>query len=725
MASTEKAEDTPSRGRPKLTSSTYRKNNELRNRSRIIILDEIDRWLFVKESLKLKTHCEVARVLLDAFLNHGPRQNGINSRAYVPITREQHPSTSVLEVSTQQTTQEQNATPVMEETDYAGKQTFMPLYGRHMEYEDTDARNNVINTNVGTSNEDNHSLSSGDETIYEENVIIKTEPDLEATEFVSENDNKSERNSNVNLAEQNFDLLNVPFIKDENNEKELSSNLLPKGVQPKYAFVENWNEDNGSVSDKDEAVKSSDENADDMDIDKEMVAVNPLTSLNQNCSKIRKGKRKLVEDPEKDAFSSKKGTKIDDAEVRTSKWILVEDPDFKADEFECPIETISVSETDNRFISDDSKDSSIKDSKGDDGYNEVRKSEAKKSKPKKNDELESSEVKKPKKKSKTPVKKPWISIKLEDHPEKYRIESVGSFERRNRGSNIVEELYFCLKCGHFKSIDKNAFEKHIEQHVNGVLECNMCDYVGRTEAYVWSHKKLHGHMGDVPTKWGKKHVCDKCGVVTYTKDARLAHMGREHGELLVTCKYCGGKFATRQKRLNHARAEHEDLCQYCNICRTSFYSSTPEEYFAHKSTCKPGHPCHICGKKLCSKDSLGMHIKYTHMKIRKYQCDMCQYAAKNIKRLREHKLMHTSSHPFSCDQCSFTCVQECQLKSHQRTHTGDKPYKCTQCNFAAAWNVQLKDHVKVHSMNTAVLCEPCNIFFKNDKAKKMHEKKEH
>jgi KRAB domain-containing zinc finger protein len=60
-----------------------------------------------------------------------------------------------------------------------------------------------------------------------------------------------------------------------------------------------------------------------------------------------------------------------------------------------------------------------------------------------------------------------------------------------------------------------------------------------------------------------------------------------------------------------------------------------------------------------------------------------------------------------------------------RTHTGEKPYKCSQCKFAAAWNVQLKEHAKVHGMENTVACSHCDIVFRNQKALKMHEKKDH
>ncbi|KAL4238811.1 hypothetical protein ACF0H5_003518 [Mactra antiquata] len=631
--------------RGSLVSDSERKKRrqEINKRYRvgqIAIGNEIDRWCDVKENMNLTSNCEVAKFLLD----------------YYYATKDYYELVS-------------NGTDGL---------LLKSRYGRHMEYEDTDVKNEMFNTNI--SNPDNHSLSSVEAPIYDDNVIIKTEPGSEVSDSVSRYENHEEYDKFANMIEQNAEMIAVSGNADE--KKGIRTRLKSRGFRPNYASLEKWNDDILNDSDINDVGESINQTTDDIDsnfsdIDEEIRTQKAQISVNQNDSSGRKVKKKLVEDP-----------------------------DFEIKDLDC--QTRSESETDEDSLSNYSNEDVIEE-------------EHRKPKTKNNDKYESKQWKRSTKKVKKSLKKPWISIKLEDHPEKYRIEIVGSFERKNRGSNIVEELYTCLQCGQFKAIDKDIFEKHMENHVNGLLDCSECDFIGRSEAQIRSHKKSHGHMSNK----SKKFVCDICGVVLYSRDARISHMGKVHNDPQFGCKYCDLKLATCFKRQQHVRSVHADLAQYCNICKTDFHTSTAEEYITHKSTCKPGHPCPVCGKVLVSKDGLTIHIKSTHMNVRKYQCNMCQYAAKSSQRLREHILTHTSSHPYSCDQCSFTCVQACQLTSHQRTHTGDKPYKCTQCNFAAAWNVQLKDHVKVHSMNTAVLCEPCNILFKNDKARKIHEKKDH
>lgn len=207
-----------------------------------------------------------------------------------------------------------------------------------------------------------------------------------------------------------------------------------------------------------------------------------------------------------------------------------------------------------------------------------RKNQGRKRKSENNAESGFSKTKKPREKKNKKEKKtrfekveskPWIHIKLEDHSEKYRMECVGSFERKNRNSNVVEELYTCLLCGRFKSTAKEIFEEHIEKHVNQVLECSQCSYVGRSEIEVMRHKMSHGHMNK-----GQEYMCDICGVVLYSWDSRLSHMGKVHNDPRFKCRFCGNKFITRLKRQQHIRSVHADVSQYCNICKAgkSYFS---------------------------------------------------------------------------------------------------------------------------------------------------------
>lgn len=167
-------------------------------------------------------------------------------------------------------------------------------------------------------------------------------------------------------------------------------------------------------------------------------------------------------------------------------------------------------------------------------------------------------------KNRRPEKKPWITIKLDDHSDKYTIETVESFERKNRKSNVKEELFSCLVCNNYKCGNQTVFEGHIEQHVNKVLECEKCSFAGHSKVDLYRHRKtcvrhLEGN-----------YTCELCGKCVRI-DSKTAHLGKYHDMTVWKCKFCGVMFKTKPQRLNHMREEHPEECQYCESCKTSEY----------------------------------------------------------------------------------------------------------------------------------------------------------
>ncbi|XP_060570570.1 zinc finger protein 37-like [Ruditapes philippinarum] len=389
----------------------------------------------------------------------------------------------------------------------------------------------------------------------------------------------------------------------------------------------------------------------------------------------------------------------------------VKDPDFFPDEIEC-FENLDESDDSSETDDMDDEESYMLDNEGDDLTESKTSNKDMRKRKRKIGKSAGNNCKK--------RKKSWVHIKLEEHQDKYSKEIVKSFARKDRNVDVTEELFKCLICGNFKSTARDLFEEHIEKHVNKVLECDKCSYVGYSEFVLLKHKFSVGHAS------GKKQfICDICGIVLYTSVARLTHMGKEHGDPQFKCSYCDEKFATNNRRRKHYRTVHTDLVKYCFNCETDYRHLSLEYFRDHQSSCKVTNQCQVCGVCLSTKSGLKKHIESIHMNVRNYQCSTCPYSAKCSQRLKEHELSHRSDHQFFCDKCTFTCVQKYQLKSHMRTHTGEKPYKCSQCKFAAAWNVQLKEHVKVHGMENTVACSHCDIVFRNQKALKMHEKKDH
>lgn len=173
--------------------------------------------------------------------------------------------------------------------------------------------------------------------------------------------------------------------------------------------------------------------------------------------------------------------------------------------------------------------------------------------------------KKKHKKKKDIEAKPWIKIKLEDYEDRFRIETIESFERKNRNSNISESLYSCLVCEHYKCASRDTFEDHIEKHVNKAFECEKCNYTSYSVTDIRKHKQGCGLID-------KGKLCDICGIFVNDYGTKKEHMGKVHNIAAWSCMFCPQMLLNRKQRLAHMRETHPDLCQYCNVCKKSEYN---------------------------------------------------------------------------------------------------------------------------------------------------------
>lgn len=260
-------------------------------------------------------------------------------------------------------------------------------------------------------------------------------------------------------------------------------------------------------------------------------------------------------------------------------------------------------------------------------------------KEKTNTEPKEPKLKKPKvtkKEVEEKVPKPWISVKLEDHPDKYTIERVESFERKNRGTGVFEDMYSCCICGQFKTVGKEVFEDHLEQHVNKVFECSKCNYISFSNSDILKHKQACMES----KREGKEYVCHLCGYKLISKGEKVTHMGTAHNIAELPCKYCNELFTTKHLRKKHYRVAHTVESQFCPSCNEGLSNLTKEAYLKHVQDCVPGHQCQMCGKLFQRKQGLDHHVTYTHLKVRKFKCNLCPYTATTPDKLKLHVLAH-------------------------------------------------------------------------------------
>lgn len=259
----------------------------------------------------------------------------------------------------------------------------------------------------------------------------------------------------------------------------------------------------------------------------------------------------------------------------------------------------------------------------DDNSNVIVESEKKTNKKKKVEKVESKVE-----------EKPWVSITLEEHTDKYKMDTYVSMQQKHRGTEVKESLYLCLVCNMYKVSDKTAFKDHIEQHVNGVLRCKICGFEASGQfAYRRHQMDCHG----IHTR--KTFVCHLCGVL---KSCRFtSHMREVHSVKPLQCRFCDKHFWKLWDRKVHYKESHVSESKFCRNCEHFLSSVTDSEYEEHVASCPSHIQCDLCGAVLQNKKMLiQQHKERTHTGSRNHSCKFCPFLAKTSGALRRHLKIH-------------------------------------------------------------------------------------
>ena len=86
------------------------------------------------------------------------------------------------------------------------------------------------------------------------------------------------------------------------------------------------------------------------------------------------------------------------------------------------------------------------------------------------------------------------------------------------------------------------------------------------------------------------------------------------------------------------------------------------------------------------------HIDAIHKKVKRYECDLCDFTSGRSEFLREHKArLHAGEFKFKCDHCAWKGMRSDKLKAHMKAFhpevyqqmllakLADKPALCPIC----------------------------------------------
>ncbi|XP_055375999.1 zinc finger protein 43-like isoform X2 [Condylostylus longicornis] len=176
----------------------------------------------------------------------------------------------------------------------------------------------------------------------------------------------------------------------------------------------------------------------------------------------------------------------------------------------------------------------------------------------------------------------------------------------------------------------NEYEKHQENHVKNVFDCDVCKKQSKNEANLLRHKLLK------PSN-NKSFQCQICEKV-FKKSSDFTRHKRTHtGEKRYVCDFCGKKFGTNSNLIEHRRI---------------------------------------------------------HTGEKKYKCDKCEKAFTTSSNLSEHKRTHSDARPYSCETCGKTFISSSHLLSHKKTHLVLSNHKCMICNTVFKQSFSLKRYIQ-------------------------------
>lgn len=266
------------------------------------------------------------------------------------------------------------------------------------------------------------------------------------------------------------------------------------------------------------------------------------------------------------------------------------------------------------------------------------------------------------------------------------------------------------------------------------IRCRICDEpcASLDEAAVHL-KKVHGKPVDISTQLGIQPFvfipgtlkCALCDSKSYSL-RNLSRHTQSHF-LTLTCESCGKSFSNNSTLQVHIRTSHIKIKKYeCFKCKSCF--STLEEKRNHlnaSSKCRK-YLCNVCGERFVSGFIKEMHMTNIHGIARKpHVCPECELVFTDKKLFVRHfKITHTDDN-FVCSFCGQKFVSKKDFEDHKVTHTNEKPYSCTGCSKSFSRKKNLVQHMWIHSEYKRFECKLCNKKFNQRVSWKSHFKTNH
>ena len=147
---------------------------------------------------------------------------------------------------------------------------------------------------------------------------------------------------------------------------------------------------------------------------------------------------------------------------------------------------------------------------------------------------------------------------------------------------------------------------------------------------------------------------------------------------------------------------HINIKRYkCEIC--DYAGKTQTDIKIHKkhnhNDNVPFKKCTECEYTSVWQSNIKRHFKQVHQNAREFQCEICGKNFSAKRNYQSHQLtVHNIGHRFEaqkCTYCEYETINKHLLKRHIRSKHEDKPTKCELCDSVLKNSETLKNHVRL------------------------------
>ena len=266
-----------------------------------------------------------------------------------------------------------------------------------------------------------------------------------------------------------------------------------------------------------------------------------------------------------------------------------------------------------------------------------------------------------------------------------------------QGKIFEMQCYWCKETFSANAIAKHAMLKHLY----GEFLCKYCSFSGHSVSDLIEH--VNGNHGVDTTI--KCPICKKDHLIKHLEKEYMHCVKQYFGESQQICPSCGKTLTTKLNLWRHLRyhcAQHPKVNlpkRWCDKCGKSFSSLSPRGFKDHmKMHENYVFKCEHCPLTFDSRNKKLDHIRVTHSRDERYQCEFCGLRLGNINAKKRHELTHQEP-KFQCSFCEKKLKTQEGKEFHERQHTGEKHFKCTLCENSFVSLRGLRQHERgVHKI---------------------------